>query len=490
MKKIAVIGSGFSGIAAATVLANEGYEVDILEKNDSPGGRARKFEVDGFTFDMGPSWYWMPDVFERYFALFGKKPSDYYNLVRLNPSYKVLFPKNEVWDIPAELNDFKKLLESHEKGASQNLDAFLADAEFKYEVGMNDLVYKPGLSITEFIDKRVIKASAQLQLFSSFSKLVRKYFTHPKIIELLEFPVLFLGAKPKKTPALYSLMNYADIKLGTWYPMGGMHKIIEGMLALANEKGVTLKLNHNVEAIEIENGTFKGLKTNQGYFEYDGLVASADYEHVDQNLVPKEYRNYTPKYWDKRVMAPSYLLYYVGVKGRLKNIEHHNLFFDTDFKLHAQEIYDNPQWPKNPLFYMSAPSLTDNSVAPEGCENVFFLIPLAPGLENDTEEIREHYFNCMLERLKQQTGNDIKDKIIYKRSFCVSDFIADYNAFKGNAYGLANTLKQTAILKPTLINKKVKNMVYAGQLSVPGPGVPPSLISGQLAAHQIMKTIQ
>jgi len=489
MKKIAVIGSGFSGIAAATVLANEGYSVDLIEKNDSPGGRARKFSTDGFTFDMGPSWYWMPDVFERYFALFGKKPSDYYNLKRLDPSYKIFFQDNDIWDIPANLDELKVLLEKHEEGASKKLDAFLSDAEFKYEVGMNDLVYKPGLSITEFIDKRVLKATTQLQLFSSFSKLVRKYFSHPKILELLEFPVLFLGAKPEKTPALYSLMNYADIKLGTWYPMGGMHKIIEGMLALATEKGVNLKLSHNVEKIEIENGVFKGLQTSQGFLAYDGLVAAADYAHVDQKLLPKKYRNYTDKYWDKRVMAPSSLLYYVGIKGRVENLSHHNLFFDADFGKHAIEIYDKPSWPKNPLFYLSAPSLTDDTVAPENCENLFFLIPLAPDLGKDTEEQREVYFNMMLERLKAKTGNDIKDRIIYKRSFCVSDFIADYNAFKGNAYGLANTLRQTAILKPSLMNKKIENMVYAGQLTVPGPGVPPSLISGQIAAQQLIKRL-
>lgn len=483
-KKIIVIGSGFAGLATATSLADKGYEVTILEKNSVPGGRARQFSAKGFHFDMGPSWYWMPEVFENYFNLFGKKVSDYYDLKRLDPSYAIYFGKDEVMKIPAQLKDLFLLFEEHEPGSSKNLKKFLEEAEYKYQVGMNEFVFKPSHSILEFADIRVLKSLFRLQLFQPMSSHVRQLFKNPKLIQLLEFPVLFLGATPQNTPALYSLMNYADLSLGTWYPMGGMFKIIEGMVALAEEKGVRILLNEEVIKINSPNGTAKSVLTKTKEYEADIVVGAADYHHVDQMLVEPSKRNYTPSYWDKRTMAPSSLLFYLGIDKKIEGIKHHNLFFDEDFEQHAIEIYENPQWPSKPLFYACCPSKTDDSVAPEGCENLFLLIPLAPDLE-DTEEMREKYYNIIMDRFEKLTGQEIRSHVIYKRSFAHRDFKKDYHAFKGNAYGLANTLFQTAFLKPKLKNKKIKNLYYTGQLTTPGPGVPPSLISGQVVATEI-----
>ncbi|MEY5048741.1 MAG: hypothetical protein RLZZ175_2100 [Bacteroidota bacterium] len=486
-KKVIVIGSGFAGLSSAIALADKGYQVTVLEKNDSLGGRARVFKVDGFTFDMGPSWYWMPDVFESFFAKFGKKVSDYYQLHRLNPSYAVYFSQTEKWDIPADMAELEALFEKYEPGAALQLRAFLEDAKYKYNTGINDLVYKPSLSITEFVDLKLWFDVLRLDIFKSIHEQLRKYFKHPNILKLMEFPVLFLGAKPEKTPALYSLMNYADIALGTWYPMGGMFNIVEAMVSLAKEKGVEIIASQEVTNIFVTNEKVRNVKTKTHTYEADIVVAGADYHHVDQQLLDEPFRNYSPKYWDERVMAPSSLLFYVGVNKRVKGLQHHNLFFDEDFNVHAQEIYDTPQWPSKPLFYVSAPSVTDPSVAPEGYENLFFLIPIAPGLAGDTETVREEYFNTILTRLEKALGENIKEHIIYKRSYAQSDFVSDYHAFKGNAYGLANTLMQTAILKPSLKNEHVNNLYYTGQLTVPGPGVPPSLISGLVVAEQIEK---
>jgi phytoene desaturase len=381
-------------------------------------------------------------------------------------------PKLEAW------------FESLEPGSSLKLQAFLKDAAYKYKVGMEDLVYKPSLSLTEFIDSRVMGGLFKMHLFSSFSGFIRKYFKHPKILSLLEFPVLFLGAMPNETPALYSLMNYADIQLGTWYPMKGMHEFIKAFARIAQEQGVEIHTDANVEEIVIENGQAVGVKVNGEIKRADIVISGADYAHTDQALLGKN-ANYTDQYWDKRTMAPSSLLFYVGINKKLNNLEHHNLFFDESLEEHGKTIYKDPSWPAKPLFYMSAPSLTDPSVAPAGSENLFFLIPLAPNLKDD-EATREHYFELLLERLKTLTGNDIKDNIVYKRSFCVADFKKDYNAFKGNAYGLANTLRQTAILKPSIKHKKIKNLYYTGQLTVPGPGVPPSIISGEVVSKLIL----
>jgi phytoene desaturase len=392
-------------------------------------------------------------------------------------------------DIPANIDKFKQALEVLEPGVSRNLEAFLNQAAFKYQRGINDLVHRPSLSLLEFADIRLIRDVMKMDIFQSMSKHIRKYFKNEKIIRLMEFPVLFLGETAQNIPALYSLMNYADIVLGTWYPNGGMHKIIEGMVSLAKEKGVIFRNNSEVVKIKADNALAKKAILSSGKeISFDILVASADYHHVDKKLLEPKYSNYSDKYWDKRVLAPSSLLFYMGVNKRLKNLRHHNLFFDEPLEPHADAIYKNPRWPEKPLFYASVPSITDPTVAPEGMENLFLLIPLAPNLE-DSEATRKKYFEMIMDRLEKHTGQEIRSHIIYNRSYAHSDFKADYHAFKGNAYGLANTLTQTAILKPSLKNKKLRNLYYTGQLTVPGPGVPPSLISGEVVAKQIIKNI-
>ena len=486
MKKIAVIGSGFAGLTSAIELASLGYKVTVLEKNSTPGGRARKFESNGFTFDMGPSWYWMPDVFDKFFARHGKKVEDYYNLLKLDPGFSVVYEKDNTIDVPASFEELVALFENIEKGSGSRLKKFLKKAAVKYKIGMDSLVYKPSHSIFEFINLKVLIGVLHLDVFSNFRSYVKKYFSDSRLTRLMEFPVLFLGATPQNTPALYSLMNYSAFSQGTYYPMGGFHEIIIGLSKLAKEKGVIINCDSNVEKINVVNGKVENIVVNGEKLLFDGVIASADYHHVEQKLLEKPFRNYTTEYWEKREMSPSSLLFYVGLDKRINNLQHHNLFFDADFDQHAKEIYDNPKWPKNPLFYLSCPSITDPSLAPKGNENLMFLIPLAPGLE-DTNEMREKYFDIVLKRLKDLTGNDIEKNIIFKKSYCVNDFEKDYNSFKGNAYGLANTLRQTAVLKPRMRNKKIKNLYYTGQLTVPGPGVPPSIISGQIAAIEIDK---
>lgn len=487
-KNVIVIGSGFAGLAAATTLADRGYQVTILEKNVVPGGRARQFTAEGFTFDMGPSWYWMPDVFEDYFQRFGRQVSDYYELVRLDPSYQIYFGEQDIMEVPAGRAELDALFERYEPGSSRNLAKFLEEAAYKYRVGMQEFVQKPGHSIWEFADIRVVKSIFRLQMFQSMSAHVRSLFKHDHLRQMLEFPVLFLGATPENTPAMYSLMNYADLVLGTWYPMGGMHKIVEGMVALAREKGVQIQTGEAVKEIRVRDGLAQEVVTDKHIYQPDIVVGAADYHHVEQELLAPEWRQYSKEYWDGRTMAPSSLLFYLGVNKRLKGLHHHNLFFDEDFSRHAIEIYDRPQWPSKPLFYVCAPSITDPSVAPEGYENLFVLIPTAPNLQ-DTDAEREKYYDVVMDRLERLTGQDVRNAVVYKRSFAHRDFIADYHAYKGNAYGLANTLRQTAFLKPKLSSKKVRNLYYAGQLTTPGPGVPPSLISGQVVAEEIARQL-
>ncbi len=483
MSKIAVIGSGFSGLSAACYLAAAGHDVHVFEKNAEPGGRARQLKAtEGFVFDMGPSWYWMPGVFERFFHHFGYRVADLYQLQLLDPAFEMVFGKDDTMEIPAGFEALCTLFESVEEGAASKLKSFMDEAALKYRLGMQDLVYKPALSITEYLSFHTIRNSLHTSIFSSFDKHVRKYFKHPRLQALMEFPVLFLGARPSQTPALYSLMNYAGLKLGTWYPVGGFGKVIDAMMKIAEEHKVVFHFNSPVEEIITNNTRAAAIRVKDERIDCEGVIASADYQHVEEQLLKPAERNYPKAYWNKKTMAPSSLIFYLGINKKIPRLQHHTLFFDESLDQHAQEIYTRPQWPTKPLFYACCPSKTDASVAPEGCENIFLLMPIAAGLE-DNESIRENYFAIIIKRLEEFTGESILPHIVYKKSYCVNDFIADYHSYKGNAYGLANTLLQTAILKPKIRNRKIKNLVYAGQLTVPGPGVPPSIISGQIAAE-------
>jgi phytoene desaturase len=482
-KEIKIIGSGFSSLAAACYLAKEGNHVVVYEKNPTIGGRARQLKKEGFTFDIGPTWYWMPDVFERFFADFGKKPSDYYHLIKLSPAYQVYFGSNDFVIIADNLPEITTTFESIEKGSGRKLEAFMKEAQSNYDIAIKDLVYRPGVSPLELITLETAKKVNQF--FGNISKDIRKRFTNTKLIQILEFPVLFLGAKPSDTPSFYSFMNFADFGLGTWHPKNGMYSVILAMEKLAKELGVEIHTHSNIEKIIVENGVANAIVVNGETIKGDIILSGADYHH-SETLLDEKYRGYSEKYWENRTFAPSSLLFYVGFDKKIENVEHHTLFFDVDFDVHAQDIYDTPKWPDEPLFYASFPSKTDVDSAPTGKEAGIFLIPLAPGLE-DTPELREVYFEKIIARFEKLTQQAVKDKILFKESFCVNDFIKDYNSYKGNAYGLANTLLQTAFLRPKLKSKKVKNLFFTGQLTVPGPGVPPALISGKLVSELIEK---
>ena len=481
-KKIAIIGSGFSSLSAACHLAKSGHNVSVFEKNITVGGRCRQFIKDGFTFDMGPSWYWMPDIFDKFFAEFGKKTSDYYQLDKLSPAYKIFFEDDTI-TIGDSMEKICVEFDRIEPGSSVPLKKFIKTAQENYNIAINKIVLKPGLSPLELVTPETVTRLDQF--FKTISSEVRKRFKNPKLISTLEFPVLFLGAKPNKTPSFYSFMNFADFGLGTWHPKGGMYQIILAMESLAKELGVTFHTNASVSKINVKDKFAQNIVVNEEIKCFDVVLSGADYHH-SETLLDKAHRQYSEKYWSKKTFAPSSLLFYVGFDKKIKNIEHHNLFFDTNFEKHAQDIYDNPKWPSEPLFYANFPSETDKTMAPEGCEAGFFLIPIAPGIA-DTEALREDYFNIIISRLELRIGQEVRNNIIFKESFCVNDFISEYNSYKGNAYGMANTLLQTAFLRPNLKSKKVNNLYFTGQLTVPGPGVPPALISGKLVADLINK---
>lgn len=484
IKKADVIGAGLSGLYAACFLAKAGYEVDVYEKNESVGGRGRVFEAEGFTFDMGPSWYWMPELIDQMFTDLGEDRSEYYSLKRLDPAYQVFWNKHTPTNIPADFKELQSLFDSFEDNGGSKLADFLTDAKTKYDIALDKFLFNPGLKWKEIVNLGVFKSALKLDVLKSVEKDVSNRFTSARAQAILNFPVLFLGEMPNRIPSLYTLMNYADLKLGTWYPEGGMSAISKALMKIAEANGVKFHFNTPLEKMACIDGKVSHIQVGGKLKETEQLIISADYNYVEQNLVPKKYQKYDKKYWDSRKLAPSCLIFYLGVDSEVPNLKHHNLFFDEDLIEHGKTIYDSKSWPDAPLFYVCAPSKTDKEVAPKGKENLFILIPIASDLE-DSKEIRNGYLDIVLKRIKKHTGKDISNQIIYKRDYCISDFKNDYNAFKGNAYGLANTLKQTANLKPK-ITSKLSNMNYCGQLTVPGPGVPPALISGQLVANHVL----
>jgi phytoene desaturase len=485
-QKVVIIGAGFAGLAAAACLAQKGYQVTILEKNTQPGGRARMFEEAGFRFDMGPSWYWMPDIVEDFMNRFGYSSTDFYSLKKLDPAYAMFFGKSASMHLPANPQERIKLFESYEPGSGIRLANFLQEAAYKYAVGIREFAFKPGRSAWELFDLRLWKSLFKLHLFTSFQQYISRFFHHPYLIQSLVFPSLFLGAAPQKTPALYSMMNYADIALGTWYPMGGMHELVKALLQINQSLGTSIITQAEVKSFDIQTNHIQQVHTANQSFQADIVIANADYQHIEQHLLPAAYRTYSKAYWDKRTLAPSCLIYYLGLNRKLDRLLHHNLFFHASLPKHLQEIYEAPQWPSDPLFYVSCTSKTDPMVAPAGCENLFILIPVAPGLQ-DSPSIRTHYLQHCLQKMEELLGEPIQEHIIYQKSYGYQDFVSDYHAFKGNAYGLATTLLQTAFLRPSLQSKKIPNLYYTGQFTVPVPGIPPAIISGQVVAQEIYK---
>jgi phytoene desaturase len=482
-KNIIIIGSGFSGLAASCYLAKAGYNVTILEKNAGIGGRARQMKREGFTFDLGPTFYWMPDVFEKFFNDLGRNLSDYYELERLNPGYEVYFGKKDSIKIADNLEEIKATFESVEPGSGSQLQKFIDHAGNNYEIAIKDLVYKPGKNLFEIITwKTAFKLN---EFLDNIKSLVARYIRNDKLRQILEFPVLFLGAKPENTPAFYNFMNFADLNLGTWHPKGGMYSVVDGISRLAQDLGVKIITDSPVEEILIKDNKVTGVKTPSAAYNCDVLLSGADYHHTE-TLLPKNLRQYSEKYWAGRTFAPSALLFYIGFDKEIENVSHHTLFFDTDFGAHAKTIYDTKEWPEAPLFYTSFPGKTDESLVPKGKDSAIVLIPLAPDLE-DNEETRKKYYDIVIGRMEEITGQSIEPHVIFSESFCVNDFKKDYNSYKGNAYGLANTLFQTHILRPRLQSKKVKNLYFTGQLTIPGPGVPPSLISGEIVSKLIIQ---
>jgi len=502
-QSVVVVGGGFGGLSTACYLADAGADVTVVEKNEQLGGRASTLERDGFRFDMGPSWYLMPDVFETFFGHFDRTPSDYYEVERLDPHYRIFFkgdpdPADEAGatsdlhsfegrervDLSPDLEANRRLFEEIESGGGDALDRYLDQSERNYEVGMRHFVYEDRSRLRDFADWDVVKNARGLTLLGSMQDHVEKYFDDPRLQQIMQYTLVFLGGAPNNTPALYNLMSHVDFNLGVYYPKGGLAAVVDGLVELGRELGVEYVVNEPVSEIRGRRGGFVVRTENGREFLSDLVVSDADYAYTEQELLPPEKRQYDADYWESRTYAPSAFLLYLGVEGDVEPLAHHTLVLPRDWNEHFETIFDDPSWPDDPAYYLCVPSKTDDDVAPEGHSNLFALVPIAAGLDDDPET-RARYRDLVLDDVAENTGVDLRDRIVVEESFSVSDFADRYNSTKGTALGLAHTLRQTAVFRPPNVSSDVDGLYFTGSFTQPGIGVPMCLISGQLTAEKM-----
>ena len=482
---VAVVGGGFGGLSTACYLADAGADVRVLEKNEQLGGRASRLERDGFSFDMGPSWYLMPDVFERFFDHFDRSPDDYYELEPLDPHYRIFFKDGDQCDVRGDGAYMRELFESYEPGAGEAFDRYLSKSQSHYETAMEQFIYEDRSQLRDWIDPSIARtAPVGLSLVGSMQSHVEEYVDHPKLQQILQYTLVFLGGSPKTTPAIYNIMSHVDFNLGVYYPAGGMGAVVDAVVELGEELGVTYETGREVTAITRARDGFV-VETGAESYRPDRVVVNADYAHAEQELLPEHERQYDDDYWDSKTYAPSAFLLYLGVEGDVEELAHHTLVFPTDWDGHFEQIFEEPAWPDDPAYYLCVPSRTDPSVAPEGHSNLFVLVPLAPGL-TDGDKLREQYRDKILADIAENTGVDLRDRIVVEEQFGVRDFGERYNATQGTALGLAHTLRQTSLLRPSNRSSAVDGLYFTGSFTTPGIGVPMCLISGEHTANALV----
>jgi phytoene desaturase len=485
-KKIIVIGAGLSGLANAAMLAKNGFDVTVVEQQPMPGGVARCIKDRGFHFDMGPSWYLMPEIFETYFAYFGKKPSDYYKLVELDPSYKIYFENDRTVSISKDMEANKQLFDTLEENGGEKLARYLDESKQKYEIAVNKVLYKNFFSVFDFLRTEILRYGLKLNMFTNLDKYAKKFLKDHRSRKIVEFNTVFLGSSPYSVPALYSLMSYVDLQLGVYYPEGGIFELPKALFRLAKEQGVRFKFGTKVKKILFEKRRAVGVRTNTGDIQADIVLSSADYHFTDTELLDLKHRNYSRTYWNTRVMGPSSFLLYLGLNKKIPDIVHHTFYLADNWREHFDTIFHGKKWPENPCYYLCCPSKTDPAAAPEGKETLFVLVPLAPGLD-DTDTVRKSFTDKILRHIEGVTGTSIRDSIEVMYTYSHRDFSGTGNLYQGTALGLAHTLPQTAFLRPSHKSRRAKNLYFAGSYTQPGIGMPMVLIGAHLVSGLITK---
>lgn len=488
MKSAIIIGAGIGGLATANLLAKAGYQVTVYEKNAQPGGRAGTMKLDGFTFDTGPSWYLMPEVFQHYFELFGKSVRQELDLVRLTPAYKVFFEDAEPITITSDSEQDSATFEAIEPGAGKKLINYVANGNSIYQLSLKHFLYTNFTSYRDLVRWDILRHSIRMArlAFTPIHSYVRRYVRDARLQQILEYPMVFLGSSPFSAPAIYSLMSALDFREGVYYPRGGVYTIIERLVALGTELGVTYHYSTPVKRITTDGMHATGVILENGsQLTADVVISNADLHFTETQLLSANEQTYPPSYWQAQEPGPSALLMYLGVKDSVPELEHHNLFFVADWEQNFRSIFDEKTIPASASLYICKPSATDSTVAPKGSENLFVLVPLPAGIEVDDSEannIADSYLDIIEKQLQIP---DFKKRITVKKVFSPSDFGSTYNAWQNSALGPSHILRQSALFRTQNQSKKIKNLYYVGGFTVPGIGLPMCLIGAELVYKRL-----
>lgn len=488
MAKVIIIGAGIGGLATANLLAQDGHEVHVFEKNDYLGGRAGRFEKDGFIFDTGPSWYLMPEVFDAYYKLLGTSAGQELDLIKLTPAYKVFSGTEAPITITGDLERDGLTFENIETGAGEQLKRYVAESKQTYRTSLDHFLYSNFENKAALLHKEILKNAGQFTKLATtpINKYVEQYFSNPRLRQIMEYPMVFLGSSPFSAPALYSLMSALDFDEGVFYPKGTMYSIVESLVGIGERLGVTYETLAPTVEIITQGGRATGIRLENGSVETaDIVISNADLHFTETELLKPNDQSYPEKYWAKKEASPSALLMYLGIDGKVPEFEHHTLLFADDWKGNFDAIFNTKTVPKPASLYISKTSQSD-ATAPEGKENIFVLVPLPAGIalsETETETLADSY----LEQIRASTGVDLKARTITRTLFGPNDFSAKYNAWQSTMLGPSHKLAQSAFFRTPNKSKKVKNLYYVGASTVPGIGVPMCLISAQLVAERIEK---
>lgn len=512
-KRIVVIGGGVAGLATATLLAADGHDVELVEKNPDLGGRAGSWAHSGFRFDTGPSWWLMPEVFDHFFRLVGTSTEQRLDLRSLDPAYRVFFEGDaDPIDITADVDLNRKVFESVEPGAGAALDDYLTSARRVYDLAVQRFLYTNFDSAAAYLGPTVLRNAPELTrlLLRTLDRFIAERFTDRRLRQILGYPAVFLGSSPDRTPAMYHLMSWLDIADGVRYPVGGFTTLVDALAAVALEHGVRVHTSTTAVAIETtprrrltgplgRRASVRGVRVrdddgDERTIDADVVVGATDLHHVETRLLPARLRTFGEKWWDRAVSGPGSVLVFLGVRGELPHLAHHSLFFTEDWTTNFDAIFESPTRVPDPAsIYVCRPSATDPSVAPAGHENLFILVPVpadpdlgAGGEDGHGDATVERIADRAIALVADWAGvPDLAERIAVRRTVGPADFVTDVNAWSGGALGPAHTLRQSAFFRATNRSRKVDGLYYAGHSTTPGIGLPMCLISAELVRKRL-----
>ncbi len=483
-----VIGAGIGGIATAARLAKNGYNVTVLEKNESPGGRCNQIVQDGHRFDIGPTLFLMPEVWEETFASLGEKMGDHLDLRRIDPTYMVRFDDGLQLELTSNIGDMQAQLEAVEKTAFTGFLNYIAEGSKHYKVSLDKFVGRNFFSIFDYFSLKNLPLIFKLKALGKHYRNTGRFFKDERLKAAFTFQNMYLGLSPYDAPATYSLLQYTELAEGVWYPMGGVYAAIEALVKIAEKLGVKFIYNAPAKKLNVEGSQVKTVELGNGKtLEADIFVGNADLPYIYKELLPDPI---AAKKLDKKLYTCSTIMFYWGVDKQYPQIGHHNVFLASDYKASFDQIFKEHNLPDKPSFYVHAPARTDPAAAPAGQDTLYVLVPvghLDAASEQDWDERVNRARKAVFERLSKEMGiDDLESHLKFEIAYQPKVWKERFNLEKGAAFGLSHNFWQVGYLRPQNRHKKYKNLYFAGASTHPGTGLPIVLLSARLTTERIL----